>query len=315
MASPLLANQREQILYQQQEDGLWSFKIREASTNASYQLEITDMASGAVLLSLVDWKRGILPTIKKSAQPVKLDADSLFAMRLLKDGEEVNLDRDHKWPEAIPHRTITMRRDLGHITWTQTQPSLVRAFAATPTGMHLGWIQTWSLVQPDEHRVTWDFRDHQGLRYVASYRNVGAYIQEVLLPPSWLVTGKVDYNKALEKNADFGDLSLPYDELAFSCQFTNATVEKVNGMECHRLTKDSLLKLSLTDEAKKILASRRYEILFFLNGDFHHEESQGIDPYIYSIPSLSEQKGVHFLTINYIDYYGNVASQTLPIIF
>ena len=210
--------------------------------------------------------------------------------------------------------TISARPDRrsNSVSWRQPGAGLVKVVAGTASGMIFSEIAPWTLYSGGANRVDWSFTDSTGAGgQFRSSTLLRTYVLFVPIPTRDLVIGPIPWNEvrslfSKEEIAQIPDLSVEFD---LKIAGLDPRAEPIS------VKQGTPIRVALAPETARILEQRRYEILVYLDGEFVHEESQGITPYRYILPHVAGARGQHILTVNVLDYDGNIGAQSQTVTF
>ncbi|WP_411845740.1 hypothetical protein AAFN60_19185 [Roseibacillus persicicus] len=179
------------------------------------------------------------------------------------------------------------------ITWTQLQSGPSRLLVQFASGLTIAEPASWEIRADGQHEVKWNFQGEDGLDY-AQQPAISATAQIASFQNDILIVGQPEFEE------DFlASLGVPEDR--YQCDLK---VMDEEGMTLEHPTPGALLRVSLKPETKPLLVGKRFEILIYLDGVFLHEESQGVSPYTYILPTTLPADA-KILTVNILDYEGN----------
>lgn len=233
------------------------------------------------------------------------------------DGEEIVFPR---LPVSPPRGTLegistVLDRRKSVVSWVPNQTSLLRVNAGFDGGMFIRTLVPWHFSAAVKCSVPWDFWDED---HVADYRNargLRVYARAIPLPSHLVVLGQPLFNVYTNLPL-FADLNMLDPEFGFAVTVDGDQVHEVDflpGKKVAEISPGSAIRIQLDQAGKEILASKRYEILFFMNGQFFYEESDAADPYTFIWPSEEMGEGFQVLTVNVSSYNIGYGSKTIPI--
>lgn len=232
-------------------------------------------------------------------------------------GSELAISRP---PIYTPQERLTsirtsLDRRKGVVSWAPEQTSLNRVNAGFSGGMFIGTLKSWHFSAAANCSVSWDFWDED---HVADYRNargLRVVARSVPLPAYLLVIGQPLYEDYM-KLPLFADLRMLDPEFGFEVSVDSDNHREVDflpGKKVVELSPGSAVRISLDQVGRDVLASKRYEILFYMNGQFFYEEPEASDPYTYIWPAEEMGEGFQVLTVNVMSYNIGYASRTIPV--
>ena len=310
---------QENLFYQKQKDGSVFFQLQGLKKDASYSVQIIDAKSGKKLASIQDFEKDAVPRALKTTWKPEENLNALCYWNILRDGENVSpAMQPVKMPEKFHVGQAKIKRAQNAVTWSQSNPSISRIFVANRSGMLIAWVKPWGFSNAGSFISPWNFKDVGSVRSYRTDSDIHAFVQRVPLNQRWIVLGNVPFTAEYAEQELLANISLPKIPYDFNLSLPGASLEsgEEGTAEAVYLAKGGMpVRVSLDAESKKKMGGRRFEILLFLNGEFIHEEAQGVDPYTFTLPEFEGVKGRHHFTVNIIDYHGNIASKTLAMEF
>jgi hypothetical protein len=321
----LIANQtwaQENLFYKHRSDGRVFFQLQNVQSDSDYSVQLVDAVSSKVVAIINGFEPGSVPkALHTEWKPsVKLLVKGAVChWSILRDGKNISpAVPEVAMPEKFGVAQAKIKRGLNGITWMQETPSISRVFVANRSGMLIAWVKPWGFSGVGSHLTSWNFKDIGGVRSYRTDSDIHAFVQRVPLGKRWLVIGDVKYtdqHAGLERLAKVSLPKIPYD---FILSLPGSKLAKGTGGESdavYHAHAGMPVRVSLDRASKKKMGGRRFEILLFLNGEFIHEEAQGVDPYTFILPEFANVSGKHHFTVNIIDYHGNIASKTVALHF
>ena len=302
-----------QIGYQVTDDGNILFQIR-GDKNPPHELSLIELGHSE-------------PTIKLSAfEPSPVLKNTFTA--LWTPGEQTGVyelhgkafdGKEFTWERKALTRPFTLdsvRADLnrrdGRVTWTPRKSSIVRVNAGLEGGMFIKTLRPWHFSNASTQTEEWDFWDHQGVAEYRNSRRVGVYARAIDLPSDLVVVGSPSYER-YQDHPRVSGMELDTQDYYFSVQPFKKNAS--GNQNVASLLPNDPIRITLNNDTDQRLARDRYEYLFFLNGEFIHEETEGSSPYTFRMPMWPEMSGVQLLTVNIKSYSGGVGSTTVPLNF
>lgn len=192
------------------------------------------------------------------------------------------------------------------VVWNQTRLGAARILLQFPSGMTIASPGGWQLYPPGEAALSLDLNEETGINY-SFHPSLAATVQIAPFSKDLLFIPDSEKETTIEDHFKLPDLGLPNQQLTFQAKALSAS-----GKAQKKLQAGGLLQITLDPKTIKFLDGRRYEILLYLDGEFLHEESQGVSPYLYLMPETLPQSS-NSLTINLLNYEGNWGVQTMNI--
>lgn len=313
---------QENLFYKHRSDGRLFFQLQNVQSDSSYSVQLVDAVSSQVVAVVNGFEAGAIPKSLHAVwkpSPELLGIGGLCCWSIHRDGKNISpAVPEVGMPEKFSVAQAKIKRGLNGITWMQEVPSISRVFVANRSGMLIAWVKPWGFSGVGSHLASWDFKDSGAVRSYRTDSDIHAFVQRVPLGKRWIVIGDVKYtdrHAGLECLAKVSLPKIPYD---FILSLPGARLAEGKGGEpdaVYHARAGMPVRVHLDRVSKKKMGGRRFEILLFLNGEFIHEEAQGVDPYTFVLPEFTDVSGRHHFTVNIIDYHGNIASKTVALHF
>lgn len=314
-----MVSAQENLFYKKKADGDFFFQLQNIRKGASYSVQLVDVASGKTLVTIGGFEKGAVPNALKAEWKPKAKLNALCFWNILRDGKNVSPPvQAVPMPEKFHVGQAKIKRALNGISWNQDVPAISRVFVANRTGMLIAWAKPWEFTNAGSHLAPWDFKDAGSVRSYRTDSDIHAFVQMVPLGKRWMVLGDVPFDVRYSQLKHLAKVKLPKIPYAFNLTLPGATLAsgtKGKADAVYHAKPGMPVRVSLDEVSKKKMGGRRFEILLFLNGEFIHEEAQGVDPYTFILPEFPGVKGKHHFTVNIIDYHGNIASRTVTMKF
>lgn len=311
---PGIAAERERIVAHVQNRDIM-IQLQDLHESAAYQLGIFELGSGNLVKSLAVDRKDQANTLNLV---VPLPKAGLYQLKLKKNNEWISL-------EELPMVTVPKegfrllageidRRDK-KINFTLLASCIFRIVATNESQMSILTLQGWRFGSAGQKiEIPWDFWDGGKVKNYWSDPSLAVVADYIPLPEGFLVAGNPDFSTHRGIPL-LRDLKLPSDEFKFDVSLRKGDLAKKKKM----VLKDQLPVIEAGDyvraivsrESLGILKGRRFEILYFLEGDFVHEETEGMSPSNYCLPNLGRPSGRYHLTVNIRDFNGNAGSSTV----
>ena len=301
------------------DDGIIEFQIHE-SRPGRYALEVLEVNSGkqALLVENFDKGRNIPVLVSQGKSTLK---EGVYKLRLLLDNELVfeAAPPDPEWDGVFDTASGKFERRDSQVIWNPARPCLARVMIMSKSGAILHLLKDWHFSNSGKQVISWDYKDIDKRWNFSGFPALRVLAQQLVLPAGWLVIGEPDWSELRDTPA-FATISpkIPDLPLDFECRFRSpereeAVVPEESKKETPIHLDGAVLMTVLEPSAVRSLSGQRFEILLYLDGEFFHEESQGVNPYNYSFPPIPKSLSTSFLTVNVLDYRGNIATRTFPI--
>lgn len=283
-------------------DGRVVFQIHGADPAAKYLLKLAALDRADKDLQLDSFIESEMDGILVSDwnPPIK---DSLYRIQLMKNGKVVFNSQDLGVLAAQEMETGIgkINRKDGVVDWSLEKPSIVRLLAVTGNGMLVDTIEKWHFASNERHQSGWSFFDPQNVRDYRQDSGLEALVQRQSLPGGWVVVGSPEVKNYPSLTSSL--VGLPNTQFGISVSPIDApdgAGSRLRG-----------IRMDLEHQTAKYLSDKRYEILIYVNGEFFHEESQGVNPYTFVFPDSLSWSGDQVITVNVLDYEGNFGSYSL----
>lgn len=286
------------VIAQDRGNDQWRFQIQGAKAPADvYRLIIRDLITQEKLTEVDGFQATGIEQVLVVKWACTLD-EGLYYLQVFEGQTLVHGESAQAliWEEqAFETSNAELDRRNFAIRWQPFRASLSRTNVALPSGLRLGRATSWRFHSNTWQEVPGDFLGEDGRSY-RDHPQLRPYVQSIPLPSHWLVVGQPLWESYREE-ALFHTIELPDNTL----NFTLSAIDRDS----------SIVRIQLDPETQDYLTGRRYEVLLYLNGEFIHEESQGVNPYTYVLPENSNLQGEFQLTVNLLDYSGNWGTRTL----
>ena len=281
-----------------QGEGQWRFQLQGSTAPAGkYRLVVYDLLTQKKLTKLKGFQETGMKDVLVLDWDCKLD-EGIYYMQIF-EGKTLVFGQSPEpltWDEQnYETSNAELDRRYSLLRWKPSRASLSRINVALPSGLRLGEAASWRFHSNAVQEVSWDFLGEDGLHY-REHPQLTPYLQSIPLPSYWFVVGQPLW-ESYKADDLFSALELPDTTLRF-------TLSEIEG-------DPSMIRVKLDPETEDYLAGRRYEVLLYLDGEFIHEESQGVNPYTYVLPENPNWQGKFPLTVNLLDYLGNWGTRSL----
>ncbi len=313
------ARARENLFYKHTSDGGIFFQLQNTEPDSTYKVQLLDAISGETIATVDGFKKGAVPKALKVEWKPNKKINAVCHWRVLCDGKNISPPVPQvAMPEKFHVTPGKIKRILQGITWSQNAPSISRVFVANRSGMLIAWAKPWSFSGVGSHLTPWNFKDVGSVRSYRADSDIHAFVQTVPLGKRWIIIGDVKFDDQYSAAELFSKIALPKIPYDFNLSLPGAKIavgKEGNSNAVYHAHSGMPVRVSLDKASKEKMGGRRFEILLFLNGEFIHEEAQGVDPYTFILPMFPGVTGKHHFTVNIIDYHGNIASKTLAMQF
>ncbi len=302
----------EQLAYKMEPENSVYWQIQGASEGATYSLSIVNPATRQEVALVEEFEEGVLKGMLEKRWTASLP-EGVYGYVLYRDDKAV-LQSPEKMgllDERMEVAFAKVSRRNNVVNWSVGQPAISRVSVGTSSGMFVRRLTDWKYTAGNSALTPWDFWDEQNVANYRGHAALNVFVQYFPLEKGWLVVGTPQFEKNDELLAESMGQAIPSDEIDFSVEFL---IEKPNE-QVVIISSGDALRVTLSKDSERILERRRFEILVYLDGEFIHEESQGVTPYTYLIPEIDWADGEHVLTVNILDYEGNFSSRSKRVVF
>lgn len=301
----------ESVSYRQLDSGVMEFQIHDGQEGGKYVLELSDAAVALPPVRIEKFSWNPLTNVWE-ARWKPLIKSGLFRAAVSRDGKPVFQAVELKASPLGEMKTTLAEIDRleKELLWSTGAPAIARVIAQGSSGMALELLEPWHFSGGGRQRLSWNFRAANGVDFIA-FPGLDVLVQYAPLPAGWIVIGR----PGLAKSSDLSEhlTGLPTQTFGFAVALENRDPTTKEPSDAPILREGTLLRVTLDEPTRKLLEGRRFEILVYINGEFIHEESQGVSPYRFVFPKLEGWKGRQNLTVNVLDYEGNFGTRTLPV--
>jgi len=305
---------RERIVAQVEKDEI-RVQLQDLQEIVAYQLGIFDLGSGKLIKSVQVERKDESNTVNLA---VPIPDNGLYQLKLKKSNEWISLE---ELPMvSIPREGFRLlggeiERREKTIKFTLSAACIFRIVATNESQMNIVTLAGWKFGSAGQKiEVPWDFWDGEKVKNYWSDPTLAVAADYIPLPEGFLVVGNPDFSS--HQNIPLlRDLKLPANEFKFTVSLRKGDLANEKKMalreELPVIEAGDFVRIVVSDESLEILRGQRYEILYFLEGDFVHEETEGISPSSYCLPDLGRPSGPYHLTVNIRDFNGNAGSSTI----
>jgi len=199
-------------------------------------------------------------------------------------------------------------------------------------GPLMATILNWSILSAGQQKIKWDGMASSNSIDLSHHKNIRIGLRAYSLSVNTILTGKPKeslqfieniswpvekrikkqktkkrmFTFHLQDKAQLGDFPVtlkPLRKLKVSNDGTLMVTDKIT------------LKLDVPNEHRERIAAQRYEIVFYIDGQFIGESEMGIFPMAWHWEPKGINTGVHYITANVRGYEGNFGTATLKIFY
>ena len=210
-----------------------------------------------------------------------------------------------------------MDHSSGNIRFQLPSAGLFRVTAMTESAMHVAHLRSWHFGGAGQRYVAnWDFWNDLRTQNHRLTPGLVAVMDFIPLPSGYIVAGFPTYERyrssGLNRNIVIPEVKVDAC-ISFPQPDGQVTPTTKDPKALPVVHAGDPVRVELTPESLRGLDQRRYEVIYFLNGEFIHEEAKGVSPTTYRLPSIPHLEGDAFLTVNIRDFFGNVGAATTRI--
>ena len=230
--------------------------------------------------------------------------------------------------QALKTLEFSLDDDTGKVEYVLPSAAMIRMRAGLKDGMLAGTIFDWMPSSAGRHSFVWDGMDSSGSFNLLRRKDVSLRIVGYSLPGNTVFfagkTAELDSECAPEDPAagrrlwrtrgkafHYGHNPLNCHEPEFKVIFpgmdeADSDVTEVSGQVPVRVVIDP-------DDAA-YMVSRKYEIMFYVDGIFIYETEDGSNPFNYIWDTANLSKGPHILTVNLLSYDDHIGVMSRRVI-
>jgi len=294
--------------------GATRFQIQNALPGQSYWLQLENLRDSRQVTNVVGFRsEGLAEAL---VSDFKVRDEGVYLIHLFRGNGELNLHRaEIPIPEMMEVANAEIDRRGSTVRWRTPRSSLARVNAVLNSGMRIDTIAPWHFTSNHDQFSLWDFKDRVKIKDYRDHPNLRVFVQFIPLPDYLVVVGRpplADY----AQHPLFRNLPLPAGDQELTFEVLTKSVRRVSdlpGKDLPVVKPGTALRVRLDPRTRMRLGINRYEIMFYVDGEFLHEESEGLDPYTFLLPKLPRDSGLIYLSANMSDYNGNSGTSTIPV--
>lgn len=287
-----------------------------------YRVEIVDLIDGGTVATIGEFTGTPLKHVFEALWPLK-EGHEILAARVVEVSKAKRLPGEleqtpgHLGQIEFKGEFVAVEASLKFedslLSWDLGRPVLARAMVATRSGLPLSTPLDWGVLTSGKGSASWNFRGEDGFDYSGNPYLV-PYLQTIPLPGHWVVVGNVSWQR-LKDRPQFKGLTLPDEKISFDLKAVLPSGEMRAIDEKTKYEKGMAIRFELGEASRKFMSGKRFEILIYFNGDFVHEESQGVSPYLYVLPQNLNGSGREIISVNVLEYGGSWGTQSFYLNF
>ncbi|WOO43033.1 hypothetical protein [Rubellicoccus peritrichatus] len=295
------------------------FHLIGTKPESRYNLRIIDLVTDQQIAEITEFEAGSVSGVRNSKWNPDID-EGIFRLVLEVNGEKFHLDDDELdfrtvQTEFIP---VKINRRLGKLHWSLPVAALTRVIAYTDTGLKVASIRPWTFLPPGNYTESWSFKDADGVKDYRDDPQLNLYAQAYPLPSNILIIGEplLDGFQAID---DFKNLELTNERYEFDVTLlsqgegSQSSIQEMQGLPV--LRPGDAVRVSLKESTKHAMGSKRFEVLFYWDDQFLHEETDSLNPCTFIFPNVPDFSGKQYLTVNVKDLVGGWGVKTIPVYY
>lgn len=249
-----------------------------------------------------------------------------------RDGAQAIYDlSDHTAGEPVDVRAIVIDRTTGTISYGLAEPARVRIrLGLDQDGPLLRTLIDWVPRTAGLQREAWDGLDASGILRLREHPRLVAMITALRLPDNTILIGPPPHSVQLSQSVRredgvrtvaaaprkkmFAALQQPIEErgdVTIQVSLPEVQEHSPDGLPIVRVP--TPIRLEVSHALRERVLARRFEPVFFVDGQFVFENEVGFLPmnWIWNPSALAP--GEHFLTVNLRGYEGNFGIATMKV--
>ena len=307
----------EQVAFRKVDSGELYFQIQDARENASYSIELVSAGGKHSISTIDDFGPTTLPKVLEASWDGDLP-EGIYYYNLLRDGEAAG---SSKHPVSLDGEMdvvfAEVERREGKLRWEIGRPAVYRLVAGMNSGAFLGQVKPWSFTDGSKSEIDWDFNFGQGVKSLAQQPGLTVYAQYFPISRGFIISGEPEVGAAGEYLSEKDQELLPNRKIAFELYVGEKEMSRPSGVRDRlpMVHAGTPIRVKLSEQSRDYLEKARFEVLIYIDGEFIHEESQGVDPYTFVFPEVIWADGKRTLAINVLDNVGNFGAQFREVVF
>jgi len=232
--------------------------------------------------------------------------------------------------------TIGKAKHLKDISWDSNKgivefelkaPSRIRLRAGMKNnGPMFNTLLNWEVMDSGDHQIRWDGMDRSGVIKLGLHKELLLSARAFTLSSNTIIVKDVNNNGFIKNISWEGDKRAPKKKIKrrmFDQHLLDITELgdfdislKLVGRSDSKSKTISLsdkvaLKLDISDKERQRVISQRFELVFYLDGQFLGESESGVLPTTWNWDPKGINPGIHYITANVRGYEGNFGTATL----
>ncbi|HKE93291.1 MAG TPA: hypothetical protein VKB34_03210, partial [Povalibacter sp.] len=248
------------------------------------------------------------------------------------DGREVRYDlADATGGQAVAAREVKWDAQARLLSYVIEKPARVSVrFGLQDGGPLLRTLIDWVVRPGGLQREAWDGKDSSGVLDLASHPRLAIGVQAFSLPENSLIVGDPQTRVNLIESLPGARQSRPHSTAArhmydhaqqplesrgdFTISLILPTDLRRSGDRLPIVSSTIPVRLDIAAADRARAIARRFEPVFFIDGQFAFENEVGFMPLTWNFDPAALNDGEHFLTVNLRGYEGNFGMATVKVL-
>jgi hypothetical protein len=268
-----------------------------------------------------------------AGKPVPPEAYTYVLEAQAKDGQVVRYDlADQSGGASVPVRNVQFDSASGVISYGLERPARVSIrIGLNDAGPLLRTVTDWVARPAGQQQEPWDGNDASGVLDLASHPRLHISVQAFALPENSILIGEPQRHVRLISSLPTPARQRPKAAAQPKRMYAHAQqpLESRGDFKVHlTLPKDlprspaglpivtarTAVRLDVDAADRERALARRFEPVFFIDGQFAFENEVGFVPMTWNFDPAALNDGEHFLTVNLRGYEGNFGMATLKVL-
>jgi hypothetical protein len=268
-----------------------------------------------------------------AGKPVPPEAYTYVLEATSKDGQSVRYDlADMTGGETVAARDVKLDPQTGEISYVLDRPARVNIrVGLNEGGPLLRTLIDWVVRPAGIQREPWDGKDASGVLDLAAHPRLAVSVQAFSLPQNSVVVGPLQRQVLLiahpptpaqerptagaQPKRMYAHAQQPLQTRGdFKVRLTlpATLLRAANGLPIVTAAIPVRLEVEAADLERAL--ARRFEPVFFIDGQFAFENEVGFVPMTWNFDPSTLHGGEHYLTVNLRGYEGNFGMATVKIV-
>ncbi len=225
-------------------------------------------------------------------------------------GEEVFVER------------LTWDRNKSKIKYLLPRAAYTRVRIGIKEGVFLGALEDWKPQAAGQKEISWNGIDASGLydltKRLDAQINVAAFavadntifVKSPALPKETLISSALP-EVSTHRYIHARHPRLLCHEPVFQVSFPDAALHGKDSMPF--LEGKAPVRIVIDPKDKDYLVANRFEIMFFVDGQFLYEQEEATSPLTAAVDTTQFGPGEHILTVNVMDYEDHIGAYSVKI--